>query len=152
MFMPNAGGEAGRPKKVERLVDIGAAEKARVRGMENALKEKKFGASSGEAFDKEDFTEPNGAMFGDGEKGFLALTKSSEDGTAVIRHLRVEGRDPELTQQLLEEAISYLKDKGIYEVSISVSEKYRDMEHVLHDFGFHKEDESDDVRVFRAHL
>jgi len=148
-------GAQGGEKAAYKMAEAGSDTKRRVRALGNTLKPRNFQNRSDRWFAVDSYTEPHGAMFGVGEddpQGFLALTKSDEEGTAVIRQLRVEGKEPEVIRILLEKALTYLKDKGISDVSISVSEAYRETEHVLEEFGFEIEASEGEMRLFRAHL
>ena len=76
----------------------------------------------------------------------------ADEGAVVMEHLRFEKHDPEIVRELLRKALAHLRDKGVSEVVVRVSEKLEDIEHILEEFNFTRKDASDGMRTLRASL
>ena len=145
-----------KPIYVQKVAKLDSAQKADIRSnLDDALHTHGIGESSKESaeFKQSDYTGDKAAMFTseDGQGGFLAL-RITDDGAAVIEHFRFHRGDADTAHELLQKAVDDLKKRGVREVIVRLPEKFRDVQHVLHEFNFHKEDEEGDMRTFRASI
>lgn len=153
-----------KPLRAERVKHVDSAMEKEIRSYDNAIKDYGMfdvflgiGGSETQSLRglERRYEDGKGAMFtvseGENPVGFLALTKT-DDGAAVIEHLRFEKHEPEIVRALLQKALAHLRDKGIKDVVVRISEKLQDMEHVFEEFNFHRENAADGMRTLRAHI
>ena len=153
-----------KPLKAERVKHTDRSMEQEIRSYESGLKDHGFldtflGIGRSETQSLRDleqlYSGEKDAMFivsaGDDPVGFLAL-RMTDDGAAVIEHLRFEKYDPEIVRELLRKAFAHLRDKGVSEVVVRVSEKLEDIEHILGEFNFTRRDASGGMRTLRAHI
>lgn len=152
MITPSSGEGMKKSVEVKKVSTLDGAQKRDIGSLHDGLHSHAFGESHGNAeFKESDYQGEKAAMFtADDGKGFLAL-KITDDGVAVIEHLRFE--DPAMISGLLQQAKAHLRDrKGVSEILISISEELRDIEHIIKECGFDSEGESGEMRTLRARL